>query len=74
MQDQQADLMGAGGEQGISDLGIRGAHVEFEAVRRFSDHLQAALQNANGEAVGGLRCQPQPEVLHAVLAVLAMAT
>ena len=64
--------MGAGGEQGISDLGIRGSHIEFEAIRRLRDHFQAALQNANGEAVCGLCCQPQPEVLHVPIAVLAM--
>ena len=50
--------MRASQNQSICDLGVGGAHVELEAVGGLSDHLQAALQNANREAVCGLCGQP----------------
>lgn len=55
--------MRAGDKQSISDLGVGGAHVELEAIGGLSDHLETALQDADGEAVCGLCGQPQPEVL-----------
>lgn len=56
--------MRASSEQGVSDLGIGGAHVELEPIGRLSDHLETALQDTNGKTVCGLCCQPQTEVLH----------
>lgn len=59
-------LMRAGHQQSISDLGIRGAHVELEAIWRLCHHLQRPLQNANWELICGLSGQPQPEVLQSI--------
>lgn len=57
------DLVRAGCEQGICDLGVGGAHVELEAIWWLCHHLQCPLQNADRKLVCGLGSQPQPEVL-----------
>ena len=63
MMGRWTNLVRTGGKQSISDLGVGGAHVELEAIGGLSDHLETALQDADGEAVCGLCGQPQPEVL-----------
>lgn len=51
------------GEEGVCDLGVGGAHVELETIGWLGDHLECALQDADGKPVCWLCCQPQPEVL-----------
>ena len=48
----------------IRDASVGGQHVELEPAGWLCDHLQAALQYAKRESVGGLCGQPETEVLH----------
>ena len=47
----------------VRDLRVRGEHVELHAVGRLGDHLERALQDADGEVGRGVGGHPQPEVL-----------
>jgi hypothetical protein len=51
-------LMRALVERLFRELGESGTHVEFETIRRLSDHLQCLLQDTQRESVGRLRGQP----------------
>ena len=47
----------------LGDLCVRGAHVELQSVGRLGDHLERTLEDAQGELVRRVGCEPEPEVL-----------